>query len=131
MQLQEPPQPDADAGLTALVRIARYHGLVADPLQLRHDAARPQGAFDEGDLVCAARSLGLRARAVALVPERLAHTPLPAIALDDAGRHCMIGACQDEAALVLVHVATVMFQARSRLKRTGSILRVTVPSRAG
>jgi len=89
-----------DHGLALLVLIARFHGIPAEPAQLRHVAALQGGKFKEDDLVLAARSLGLRARAVPLQPDRLDRLSLPALVMDRDGRHFVIAAVKGDTALV-------------------------------
>jgi ATP-binding cassette, subfamily B, bacterial HlyB/CyaB len=71
------PAPPED-GLAALVLLLRFHGIAADPAQIRHRFGG--GAIGLGEMVRAARELKLRARAVSSDWRRLAQTPLPAIA---------------------------------------------------
>ncbi|MFM0074245.1 type I secretion system permease/ATPase [Paraburkholderia sediminicola] len=90
-----------DAGLAALVVIARLHGIATDASQLKHAAATNGHAFSEAQLVLSAREIGLKASAVKLVPERLAKTPFPALALDRTGRHFILAGSDGGTALVL------------------------------
>jgi subfamily B ATP-binding cassette protein HlyB/CyaB len=90
-----------DAGLAALVLIARYHGIATDPDQLRHAAAAKSDALSESDLALTARSIGLRARVVKLAIERLARTPFPALAFAEDGHHFILAGTNGETALVL------------------------------
>lgn len=90
-----------DAGLAALVLIARYHGIAADPVQIRHAMAVKRNAFNESELLLAARSLGLKARVVPMAAKRLANTPFPALVLNGAGRHFILAGCDGPTALVL------------------------------
>jgi subfamily B ATP-binding cassette protein HlyB/CyaB len=91
----------ADAGVSALVSIARFHGIATDAAQLRHAAAVGDAPFDQDTLVLCARSLGLRARLVPLKLERLSRAPLPALALDREGRHFILLRSDGTTALVL------------------------------
>ncbi|SIT47411.1 Toxin RTX-I translocation ATP-binding protein [Paraburkholderia piptadeniae] len=91
----------ADAGVSALVSIARFHGIAADAAQLRHAAAVGDAPFDQDTLVLCARSLGLRTRLVPLKLERLGRAPLPALALDRDGRHFIVLRSDGTTALVL------------------------------
>lgn len=75
-----------DTGLLCLVIISRLHGQPADVGQLRHRFARSEQSFDIQDILRAAKSLGLKARAVSSNPDRLARTYLPAIGMDMTGR---------------------------------------------
>ena len=72
----------AGDGLLALCAIARLHQVAADPAALAHRlglaASEPVGT---DDLLRAARLLDLKARRVRTRPERLTHTPLPALAV--------------------------------------------------
>jgi subfamily B ATP-binding cassette protein HlyB/CyaB len=98
------PNPDAhvrDPGLTALVVIARFHGIAADAAQLRHAAGLGTRVLDANALVLSARSLGLKVRMVRLQPERIARAALPALVLDREGRHFVLARCDDANALVL------------------------------
>ncbi|SPD62240.1 type I secretion system permease/ATPase [Cupriavidus neocaledonicus] len=90
-----------DAGLAALVLIARFHGIATDAAQIRHAAALGGESFSEADLVLAARGMGLKARAVALVADRLGKTPFPALVLDSAGRHFILAGSDGKTALIL------------------------------
>jgi hypothetical protein len=84
--------PGNDPGLACLVIIAHFHGVAADPQQLRHQSGRGalSGAFGERDLLLAAKSLGLKSRQVELRAERLSSTPLPALMLDRLERHFIL-----------------------------------------
>ncbi|MFX1764650.1 type I secretion system permease/ATPase [Paraburkholderia sp. A1RI-2L] len=90
-----------DSGLSALVTIARFHNIAADPARLKHAAAITTKQFSEKDLVLAARSLGLKARIVALDRARLEVTPLPALVLDREGHHFILAKTDGKTALVL------------------------------
>lgn len=100
MQQQIAPVIDIDPGLMALVLIARFHGIAADPAQLRHQAA-PRGArLSSTDLLIAAKSLGLKSRLVRVKRERFDKTPLPALFLDREGRHFIVARLQGDQALI-------------------------------
>lgn len=90
-----------DAGLLALVLIARYHGIAADVGQLRHAAGIKSRPFNEQELMLAARSLGLKVRTFSAREERLTKTPLPALALDRDGRHFILVECAADKAFVV------------------------------
>ena len=76
----EPAQAPLDSGLLSLVMLARFHGIATEPEQLAHEFRVPGKHFDEEALLLACKKLGLQARAVTTRPERLAKTPLPALA---------------------------------------------------
>jgi ATP-binding cassette, subfamily B, bacterial HlyB/CyaB len=90
----------ADAGLNALVLIARLHGTPADAAHIRHQTGLANGRFSEEDLLRAARSLGLKARVVKWDPARLKFVSLPALVFDSEGRHFILAKLADERALI-------------------------------
>jgi subfamily B ATP-binding cassette protein HlyB/CyaB len=100
-QLHTPANSKTDPGLAALVVIAGFHGLAAEAEQLRHAAGGKSTHFDDRDLVLSARSLGLKTRKVCVSADRLAKTPLPALALDKDGQHFILAGCDGEKALIL------------------------------
>ena len=74
----------ADPGLLALVMLSRFHGVAADPEQIRHRFGR--GTIGIPEMLRCAKELGLKARARLTTWERLVSTPMPAIvALRDGG----------------------------------------------
>jgi ATP-binding cassette, subfamily B, bacterial HlyB/CyaB len=93
--------PEQDHGLAALVNIARFHGIAADADQLRHAAGTGASAFTESELIRCARRIGLKARSVVFRPERLDGTPLPAMVLDQNGKHFILAKSNGETALIL------------------------------
>jgi subfamily B ATP-binding cassette protein HlyB/CyaB len=72
-----------DSGLDSLLVIAGLHGIAVDEAKLRHEYGSE--AFTVEKLLLAAKSLGMKARLVNQLPERLDRAPLPAIALDKNG----------------------------------------------
>ncbi|MDH1630273.1 type I secretion system permease/ATPase [Pseudomonas mosselii] len=74
-----------DTGLICLLMLARYHNVAASGEQLAHEFTDGQQAFATPQLLLASRKLGLKAKRVETRPERLAQTPLPAIAADREG----------------------------------------------
>jgi ATP-binding cassette, subfamily B, bacterial HlyB/CyaB len=76
-----------DQGLFCLLTIARAHGIAADEAQLRHEFG--DKPFTKEMILLAAKRLGMTARLVTQDPERLARSPLPAIAIDKEGNFFM------------------------------------------
>ena len=73
-----------DPGLVALVMLLRFHGVGADPAQIRHQCGT--AAIGTADMIRCAKALGLKAREVKSSWARLETTPLPGIAaLKDGG----------------------------------------------
>jgi subfamily B ATP-binding cassette protein HlyB/CyaB len=89
-----------DCGLAALVLIARFHGIAADPTQLLHQSGLASERLSEADLLLAGKSLGLKVRAVTLPLERLGRTALPCLALDANGNHFIIAKTDGETVLI-------------------------------
>src|SRR5258706_13749300 len=78
-----------DQGLAALVALLRFHGVGADPDQIRHRFGAK--AIGVSEMLRCAKELGLKARAVTTRWERLAKTPVPAIAVLKDGRFLILG----------------------------------------
>jgi subfamily B ATP-binding cassette protein HlyB/CyaB len=78
---EPPPPPGIDSGLACLVMMARLHGVAVDPDQLAHEHVRSDRPFGTAEILLAARHLGLQAKAVRVGLDRLARTPLPAVAV--------------------------------------------------
>src|SRR3954465_14684118 len=88
----------ADAGLAALVMLLRFHGVGADPEQIRHQfGARAIGVTE---MLRCAKQLGVKARSVSTRWERLPKTPMPAIAALTDGRFLILGKVGDDKVLV-------------------------------
>ena len=92
------PSVAGDSGLACLIVIAHFHGIPAEAEQLRHQfgIGESTGCFSADDLLLAAKSLGLKARAVPLKMERLCKTPLPALILDHDQRHFIVARVSDD-----------------------------------
>src|SRR6266571_5766853 len=88
----------ADQGLAALVALLRFHGVGVDPEQIRHSFGAK--AIGVSEMLRCAKQLGLKARAVTTRWERLARTPLPAIAALRDGGFLILGKVADDKALV-------------------------------
>ena len=73
-----PVQTSQDTGLASLVLLLRFHGLAADPGQIRHELGT--AALGMGEMLRCARTFGLKARAIESEWAGLAKLPLPAIA---------------------------------------------------
>ncbi|MDN7592069.1 type I secretion system permease/ATPase [Burkholderia seminalis] len=101
MRADELPREFDDAGLAALVAIARFHGIATDAAQLRHSAAIGDATFTEAELVLSAKRLGLKARAVPVVATRLQQTPFPALVFDRSGCHFVLAGSNGTTALIL------------------------------
>ena len=78
----ETPTP-GQSGLAALVLLLRFHGVGADPEQIRHRFGHEIGV---GEMLRCGREFKLKARVYMSTWGRLAHTPSP------ASRCCATGA---------------------------------------
>jgi subfamily B ATP-binding cassette protein HlyB/CyaB len=91
---------DLDSGLVGLLIVGRFLGIAADGDRLRREYGRPGQAFQEVELLRAARSLGLRARCVESHWDRLQSVPLPALARTRDGRWLILARADADAVLV-------------------------------
>jgi subfamily B ATP-binding cassette protein HlyB/CyaB len=89
-----------DSGLACLVMLARFHGVAADPAQLQHEYCATSQHFELGQILLAAKKLGLKARQVKSSIERLPLVPLPAMALDVDGNYFVIAQVDGERVLI-------------------------------
>src|SRR5438067_838855 len=87
-----------DQGLSALVALLRFHGVGADPEQIRHRFGTQ--AIGIPEMLRCAKEMGLKVRAVTTRWDRLASTPLPAIAALRDGRFLIVGKIGEDKALV-------------------------------
>src|SRR5271170_304014 len=95
----EPPPP-ADPGLTSFALMLRLLGVAATPEQIAHQLDLGARAMTPADMLRGAKRLGLKARLVTTRPERLARTPLPAIAWTRDGRAVVLAKLADGKALI-------------------------------
>jgi subfamily B ATP-binding cassette protein HlyB/CyaB len=89
-----------DTGLASLALIARYHGIAADSSQLKRQFVASGERAGEGELLRAAKHLGLKAGAVASDWSRLPAVALPAIAALKDGRYLILARADAERVLV-------------------------------
>lgn len=93
--------PSIDTGLLCLVMVAKFHGVAADPAQIRHTHAVGSGGMASLDILRAAKELGFKAREVTLAHERLLKVQLPAIARLADGRYAIVAKAETDRLLVL------------------------------
>ena len=92
-------QPTGDTGLAGLVMLLRFHGIAADPEQIRRSAAIG-ATIEAADMLRCAKSLGLKARRITSRWRRLATTPLPAVARRHDGRFFILAKVANDKVLV-------------------------------
>src|SRR6266851_9480748 len=93
----EIPGPN-DPGLTALVMLLRFHGVGADPTQIRHQCGT--AVIGVAEMIRCAREFGLKARELNTNWARLTTTPLPAIAVLNDGGFLLLGKVGDDKVVV-------------------------------
>ena len=98
MNAEDPNLRSIDPGLTALVMLLRFHGVGADPEQLRHRLGKD--TVGVADMVRCAKDMGLKVKSYRTTWERLATTPLPGIAALNDGKFLFIGKVGDDKAIV-------------------------------
>jgi ATP-binding cassette, subfamily B, bacterial HlyB/CyaB len=86
-----------DPGLAVLVLLLRFHGVPVDPDQIRHRFGRRIGV---ATMLRCVKELGLRGRARPSRWERLANTPLPAIAVMRDGKFVLLAKFSGDTVLV-------------------------------
>jgi subfamily B ATP-binding cassette protein HlyB/CyaB len=87
-----------DSGLAALVMLLRCHGIAAEPGQIRHRCGTATIGVTE--MLRCAKELGLKARAATTQWERLATTPVPAIAALRNGSFLIVGKVVEDKVLI-------------------------------
>jgi subfamily B ATP-binding cassette protein HlyB/CyaB len=85
-------------GLSVLVALLRFHGVPANPEQIRYQLGTSTIGIPE--MLRCAKRLGLKARAVTTTWERLPRTPAPAIASLRDGGFVLLGKATGDQALV-------------------------------
>lgn len=89
-----------DGGLACLLVLSRFHGVAADPVQLAHLFQERGKPFAEPEILLAAQSLQLKAKAVDSRPDRLLKLPLPAIAIGVDGEFFVLARADEQNVLV-------------------------------
>src|SRR4051794_6921911 len=89
---------ELDSGLESLTLLLQFHGIAADPGQIRHRFAASQIGITE--MLQCARDFKLKARTLATDWPRLARLPLPAIAEQRDGSFVIVAKMTSEKTLV-------------------------------
>ncbi|CKK13169.1 ABC transporter family protein [Neisseria meningitidis] len=77
--------------LSALIILAHYHGIPANPADIQHEfCTSAQSDLNETQWLLAAKSLGLKAKVVRQPVKRLAMATLPALVWCDDGNHFIL-----------------------------------------
>src|SRR5262250_1225059 len=118
-------QQSLDQGLTVRVVLLRFHGIGADPKQISHQFGT--ASIGVSEMLRCAKQFGLKARAIKTRWERLAHTPLPGIAVLRNGGFLVLGKVGDDKAVVLSPLEqrpTLMHRAELEAMWTGQLVLV-------
>tara|TARA_R110002072_G_scaffold1901_2_gene15775 strand:+ start:1999 stop:4140 length:2142 start_codon:yes stop_codon:yes gene_type:complete len=98
--LDQEDNNQVDSGLACLVMLSRLHGMPADPGQLKHHYGDSEKQFSESEILRGAKSLGLKARAIASSIDRLTKTQLPAIAQHQDGHYFVLAQAAEDKVLI-------------------------------
>src|SRR5215468_9707415 len=116
-------QQSLEQGLTVLVVLLRFHGIGADPKQISHQFGT--ASIGVSEMLRCAKQFDLKARAIKTRWERLAHTPLPGIAVLRNGGFLVVGKVGDDKAVVLSPLEqrpTLMTRAELEAMWTGRLV---------
>ncbi len=120
----------SDPGLAALVVLLRFHGIAADPEQIRHRFAG--ASIGIAEMLRCAGHFGLKARTRTVTWARLAKMPLPALAALRDGRFLFLGKVGDDQVLVQDPLAAKpVFMTRAEFEALWDGRLVLMASRAG
>ena len=93
-------KPVIDTGLACLIMLARFHALAVDPQQVAHEFKESGKFFGITEILLAAKKLSLIAKKVKPSKERIATTPMPAIALAKDGTFFIVARMEGEKILI-------------------------------
>ena len=93
-------KPAIDTGLACLIMLARFHALAVDPQQVAHEFKESGKFFGVTEILLAAKKLSLIAKKVKPSKERIATTPMPAIALAKDGTFFIVARMEGEKILI-------------------------------
>ena len=97
----EAQRKKVDTGLNCLVMIAKFHGIAADPEQIRHAFAIGSDGMNDIDILRAAKELGFKAKAANVKYEKLQKLRLPAIVEIKNERYVILAKAENEQLLIL------------------------------
>lgn len=86
--------------ISCLVMLARFHGLAAQPEQIRHQLGNAYDSPDDIEILKAAKMLKLKARKVNVNIQKIHELPLPAIARSVEGHYFIIAKVHEGKALI-------------------------------
>ena len=98
-------KPSIDTGLLSFITVAQFHNIPADPEQITHALAL-DGSMQEADILRAAKSLKLKARATTVDYKKLARLPLPAMVELKKNTYAVLAKVDGDKLLVLLSDGT-------------------------
>lgn len=98
----EPIKAVVDPGMFCFVAIAHFHGVNADPKQIKHALAIGPEGMGEGDILRAAKELKLKAKAATVKYDQLKRLPMPVIIGMSKERFAVLASITDDKVLVLL-----------------------------
>jgi len=122
-------QKKLDPGLYCFVNIAQFHGLPADPEQISHALAiDPKVGMSEADMLRAARSMKLKAKAASVSYKTLAKLPLPTVVGLKKEKFALLARIDNDKLLMLMPDGTpptILTKAQFERKWTGRVVLFT------
>lgn len=97
----DPDIQPIDSGLRAFIVIANFHGVMADPEQIRHALAIGSEGMSKLDILKAAREHGLKAKQAKVRYKKLQKLSLPAIVELQSGEFAILAKVDKDQVLVL------------------------------
>jgi len=88
-KISQGPQ-QVDTALICLVTVAKILGIPADAVQMRRAYVVGTGGMDDITFIRAARDLGMKARVIAVEPEKFSQLPLPAVVILKNGHYAVV-----------------------------------------
>lgn len=104
--LEKKPNPESgiDSGLISFIIIANYHGLAADPSQIRHQLALGDEKVSDFEILKIAKNFKLKAKVIQSNTEKITKLTFPAIAEFNSGEYVVLGKVdQDKVLLISAH----------------------------
>ena len=110
-----------DPGLYCFTAIAQFHGIPADPEQIAHALAiDPRVGMSEADMLRAASSLKLKARAATVNSKQLAKLPLPLIVGMKDEKFAVLAQIAEDS--MAAQLADTKNDSRRKVKSSGKII---------
>lgn len=91
---------EIDTGLYCLAFVARFHNVAVEEETIRHEFQPTDGNFSERDILRAAKSIGLKAKAARWKLKNIADLPTPALFQTKDNTWCVVGGAREDKSLV-------------------------------